>query len=164
MLTFMNRLATGLQAMLVRDACIDRFILGSIQFFHTKNVIHVGEQYPVMFPLQWSEPLPRTDPHFVDAGPLVVNHGRASESQVLAADAAEAEVVETTKSGKDKIPRPPNAFILYRKDQHPLIVDGMGDDKIHNNQVCKSCFLKHPILLLTSPSCNHRQDVADRDT
>lgn len=37
---------------------------------------------------------------------------------------------------KIKIPRPPNAYILYRKDHHREIRD--RNPGLHNNEVCKS--------------------------
>jgi HMG (high mobility group) box len=44
-------------------------------------------------------------------------------------------------TGKDKekqakIPRPPNAFILYRQQYHPIIKAANPD--FHNNDICKS--------------------------
>lgn len=42
-------------------------------------------------------------------------------------------------SRKAKIPRPPNAFILYRKERHPILKSEHPD--YHNNDICKStCF------------------------
>jgi hypothetical protein len=34
-----------------------------------------------------------------------------------------------------KIPRPPNAYILYRKDKHPIILDTYPG--IRNNEICE---------------------------
>ena len=36
---------------------------------------------------------------------------------------------------KSKVPRPPNAFILYRQHHHPIIKSENPD--MHNNQICK---------------------------
>ncbi len=36
---------------------------------------------------------------------------------------------------KTKIPRPPNAFILYRKHHHPALKNKFP--QLHNNQICK---------------------------
>lgn len=37
-------------------------------------------------------------------------------------------------SKKEKLPRPPNAFILYRQHHHPLIK--AKNPGFHNNQIC----------------------------
>jgi HMG (high mobility group) box len=34
-----------------------------------------------------------------------------------------------------KIPRPPNAFILYRQEHHPFIK--AANPEFHNNDICK---------------------------
>lgn len=39
-------------------------------------------------------------------------------------------------SSKDKVPRPPNAFIIYRKEWHPKVVK--ENPNLHNNEICKS--------------------------
>ncbi|KAH6997292.1 hypothetical protein EDB80DRAFT_883438 [Ilyonectria destructans] len=36
-----------------------------------------------------------------------------------------------------KIPRPPNAYILYRRDRHRYIK--LGQPGIHNNEICEYC-------------------------
>lgn len=36
---------------------------------------------------------------------------------------------------KDKAPRPKNAFIIYRKEWHPKVVETFPD--LHNNDICK---------------------------
>ena len=35
-----------------------------------------------------------------------------------------------------KVPRPPNAFILYRQHHHPLVK--RASPHLHNNEICKS--------------------------
>lgn len=45
------------------------------------------------------------------------------------------------KSKKDKIARPPNAFILYRQHHHPLVKSQFPN--LHNNQICKSYYFFH---------------------
>jgi hypothetical protein len=51
----------------------------------------------------------------------------------------EFESVERSKVKSSKIPRPPNAFILYRKAHHEAVkAENPG---IHNNQICKFLFL-----------------------
>ena len=36
---------------------------------------------------------------------------------------------------KSKVPRPPNAFILYRKERHPILK--AENPNYHNNDICK---------------------------
>lgn len=44
----------------------------------------------------------------------------------------------TTKGGpKEKVSRPPNSFIIYRKEWHPIMVK--ANPGMHNNDICKSC-------------------------
>ena len=42
----------------------------------------------------------------------------------------------SAKNATSKVPRPPNAFIIYRKEWHSRIVE--ENPGLHNNQVCKS--------------------------
>jgi hypothetical protein len=41
----------------------------------------------------------------------------------------------TENRAEEKIPRPPNAYILYRKDRHHLVKD--ANPGISNNEICK---------------------------
>lgn len=45
----------------------------------------------------------------------------------------------------DKVPRPPNAFIIYRKEWHPKIVE--QNPTLHNNKICEcDCrFMTNPV-------------------
>jgi len=45
-----------------------------------------------------------------------------------------ASAKRTKAMDKIQPPRPPNAFILYRKDKHPEIKESYPD--IHNNEIC----------------------------
>ena len=56
------------------------------------------------------------------------------------------------KTKKSKIPRPPNAFILYRNWHHPLIK--AANPEMHNNQICKFTFLFLKMMLIYN-SCYH---------
>ena len=47
-------------------------------------------------------------------------------------------------SRKAKVPRPPNAFILYRQERHPVLKS--EHPEYHNNDICKSI-----ISILTGP-------------
>ncbi len=49
-----------------------------------------------------------------------------------------------------KVPRPPNAYILYRKDKHKLVKD--ENPHLHNNEICKwlpSIALFHALRILS---------------
>ena len=46
------------------------------------------------------------------------------------------QVPKTAAPKKTKVPRPPNAFILYRQHHHPLIAS--ENPGMHNTQICKS--------------------------
>lgn len=51
---------------------------------------------------------------------------------------------KTPRKGKSEVPRPPNAFILYRQHHHP--VQKANNPDLHNNDICK--------LLLHSCECD----------
>ena len=55
--------------------------------------------------------------------------------------AEEAHAMVNT-ARKEKTPRPPNAFILYRQRHHPLYKDAFPH--LHNNDICKLSFLSLP--------------------
>lgn len=62
----------------------------------------------------------------------------AQESTQISSPDKRAATNPKSKLAKErlaKVPRPPNAFILYRQDQHPKIKSEQPD--IHNNQICK---------------------------
>ena len=40
---------------------------------------------------------------------------------------------------EERIPRPPNAFILYRQHHHPLVKQ--ANPEMHNNEICKLLFI-----------------------
>jgi hypothetical protein len=44
--------------------------------------------------------------------------------------------VNDDKEKLAKIPRPPNAFILYRQEHHPVIK--AANPEFHNNDICES--------------------------
>lgn len=57
-------------------------------------------------------------------------------------DPLHSHVPMAVKRGREvsaKVPRPPNAFILYRKDKHAQLKASFPE--IHNNEICK-----HPTL------------------
>jgi HMG (high mobility group) box len=58
---------------------------------------------------------------------------------------------------KAKIPRPPNAFILYRQEHHPKIK--FAHPEYHNNDICESKLASERKIVLISNSCGPRQAV-----
>ncbi|KAL8807375.1 MAG: hypothetical protein Q9182_000714 [Xanthomendoza sp. 2 TL-2023] len=54
----------------------------------------------------------------------------------------ESKVKAKAEAKKDKIARPPNAFILYRQHHHPLVKS--QNPELHNNQICKSSIDSFP--------------------
>ena len=52
------------------------------------------------------------------------------------ATVGEAPEPQASDGKKKKIPRPPNAFILYRQAHHPVIKAQYPE--MHNNQICES--------------------------
>lgn len=64
------------------------------------------------------------------------------ESPLIAARLANNSRTKVAKERILKVPRPPNAFILYRQHHHPLIKARRPE--IHNNEICKAF---HPQFL-----------------
>lgn len=56
-----------------------------------------------------------------------------------------------------KIPRPPNAYILYRKDKHNGVK--AENPNLHNNKICKSFCHSFQSYLLTLFSGHHGRNV-----
>ncbi|GAB7359580.1 hypothetical protein MBLNU230_g6766t2 [Neophaeotheca triangularis] len=59
--------------------------------------------------------------------------GNADSPASEAASPQQAVQTISTKKAKAKVPRPPNAFIIYRKEWHPKILAQMPH--LHNNQI-----------------------------
>lgn len=67
----------------------------------------------------------------------VVNQTKVKLAQKNASDDHAMEQ-QATKEKLAKVPRPPNAFILYRQEHHPLVKAENPD--FHNNDICKLPF------------------------
>ena len=102
--------------MFVRDAAVSRVFLGPTSFFATQTLIQVAGQVPVMNAVVH----PAANAAQDDQAPSVKYLGGAGIKD---------------KSAKSKIPRPPNAFIIYRKKHHGAIV--AQNPGVHNNKICK---------------------------
>lgn len=65
---------------------------------------------------------------------------------------------------KDKPPRPPNAFILYRQRHHPLLRAKFPN--LHNNQICKwdENHLKYPTNDLQAIILGKQWQLANEET
>ena len=60
-------------------------------------------------------------------------------------DGQDSNIPRTLKDGK--VPRPPNAFILYRQHHHPLIKQAQPE--LTNNQICEAFpFVSHQLMLI----------------
>ena len=81
--------------------------------------------------------------HFVDVDGMILRPGGSEPFWVLRTDAGQTQAGTTasTAAGKEaKIPRPPNAYILYRKERHNTVKE--ANPGITNNEICKSKYLK----------------------
>ncbi len=54
----------------------------------------------------------------------------------------------------EKVPRPPNPFILYRQHHHPLLKE--AHPEMHNNEICKYLKLAYDDLADWLNSCDPR--------
>jgi hypothetical protein len=78
---------------------------------------------------------------FVEGGSPMLTEDTASSPTVGLDSENEATNSAAPKKAKQKVPRPPNAFILYRKDWHPIVV--AAHPGVHNNAICKQRQLQH---------------------
>ena len=60
--------------------------------------------------------------------------GRALASEKAS---SQPSSIPERKNLRGKLPRPPNSFILYRQQHHPMVKK--AHPKLHNNEICKSC-------------------------
>lgn len=112
----------GAQAMFVRDGNIDRILIGSIAFFQTQQLLSIAGQLPILLPVNV-----------------------ATRDQGLGSTNAKTDPAL-------KIPRPPNAFIIYRKEHHASTVAKYPG--IDNNGICKSKLACFTVQSLTCFSQN----------
>lgn len=79
--------------------------------------------------------------HFIKDGGMIVSvlggepFWIVSDQTMMASNLMEAPV-EPTQLKEKKIPRPPNAYILYRKERHSMVKE--NNPGITNNQICES--------------------------
>lgn len=124
--------------MYVRDAAINRVFLGPRAILQAGPLLQVAGQIPVLI-----RSAPPTPPSA--ASP-------ASTSMSVSSPQAGDGNAASSATAPAKIPRPPNAFIIYRKSHHADTV--AQNPGLHNNQICKF-ILYHPVLItsdLSQPS------------
>jgi hypothetical protein len=114
--------------MFVRDSAIARIFLGPTVYFQQKNIFYIAGQLPVLF-------YDFNDPNYQ----FGINGANGLNNPVFTGPnpPPAANTTSSPPAVKEKIPRPPNAFILYRKFHHPSVV--AQNPGIHNNVVCKFC-------------------------
>jgi hypothetical protein len=135
--------------MLVRDTLVARVFIGPVDYFSSQNVLYVTGQAPILLPyLDKITSPPAESSQSQSKSPIIQHKTYAEEnSPITSVDSAP---VETKKS---KVPRPPNAFIIYRKHHHASTV--AAHPGAHNNQICKSTWRSYMFFELTSCSANH---------
>lgn len=102
--------------MFFRDGSgFDQYLLGAPRHFIRDNGIIMG--------ISGSEPC-----WFPGPDPLEITQATAL-----------APPVAQSKTKEKKIPRPPNAYILYRKERHHLIEE--ANPGITNNEICAFLYL-----------------------
>lgn len=120
--------------MYVRDSAIARVFLGPKIYWEQKNIFHVAGQLPVLF-------YDFNDPYYSFA----VN-AQLATANTTSTGPLPLSMKNIPRPPGHKIPRPPNAFILYRKYHHASVV--AKNPGIHNNVVCKLRTL-HPTMPFT---------------
>lgn len=97
---------------------LDRYFLGRATFFRAENIVScVGDLdvwVPPGYPLQ-------------DSSLLSFPGTQISASSLR----------RNARGGPVKVPRPPNAYILYRKDHHKAVKQ--SNPKLSNNDICTFC-------------------------
>ena len=106
--------------MFARDASINRVLLGPKYIIQVQPLVKVAGQIPILS-------------QTVTAGLPTVQ--AASSPGTFSSSASTPQADVTSSSQPEKIPRPPNAFILYRKFHHASIL--RKNPGIHNNRICK---------------------------
>ena len=122
--------------MLVRDAAVDRVFLGPKFFMEAQNLLYVAGQIPIFM-------------NCAAAAPSPTNTSASSSNSK-----ADGGKLSLKKSKPAKIPRPPNAFIIYRKTHHVKTV--AQNPGLHNNKICKFSPFCPLVYYLTSSSDDHR--------
>ncbi|KAL1866072.1 hypothetical protein VTK73DRAFT_4923 [Phialemonium thermophilum] len=126
---------TGLRAMLIRDGThFDRYILGPVEnILGIPNVELINVNGEAVFVLR------------PDSPELELEQEPESTPEV------EHRTSTTRRAARHRIPRPPNAYILYRKDNHHKVkAENPG---IHNNEIS---------VILGSRWNNETQEVRDQ--
>jgi hypothetical protein len=112
--------------MLEKDALVPCILIGS--------VIYVASQIPILLPSPDEITPPPTESSPTHSESPVVQHDKiAEESSPITSE--DSVLVEAKKI---KVPRPPNAFIIYRKHHHASTA--AAHPGVHNNQICESEF------------------------
>lgn len=94
----------------------DRYFLGRAAFFRPENIVSCVGDLDVWVP-----------PGFAINDSALVPSPSAPIST--------STVRRNARSGAVKVPRPPNAYILYRKDHHKAVKE--SNPKLSNNDICK---------------------------
>lgn len=118
--------------MYVRDPAINRVFLGPRVILQGRPLMRVAGQIHVLM----ASHIPAASPTNLSTA---VTTPQTNTTTLLAQIAAAAHA-----PGGKKIPRPPNAFIIYRKAHHAATV--AENPGLHNNDICKS-ILYHSILV-----------------
>nr|AGH03141.1 HMG mating type protein [Grosmannia aurea]AGH03145.1 HMG mating type protein [Grosmannia aurea] len=95
----------------------DRYFLGRTSFFHPDNLISHAGELDVWIPSGY--PLGSSNYSF--------NNGQTGTP------VAQSNAQRTGRNGTVRIPRPPNAYILYRKDHHKAVKK--SDPELSNNEI-----------------------------
>lgn len=90
-------------------------------------------------------------------GVVSIRPSATTWDHVIVEDAPEEEAVISKKA---RLPRPPNAFILYRQHHHPIVKEAHPD--LHNNQICKSPSFPTDSCVNISPSDYSWKAVEER--
>ena len=125
--------------MLIRDSIINQVILGPRAVMERQKLLYVAGGLPVLMPATGYDSPPTSVASASSPGTFENN-------------------LDSPSVKSAKIPRPPNAFIIYRKAHHSKIV--AENPSLHNNQICKYSDSLHMLTFLTCSSRHYWSYVA----
>jgi hypothetical protein len=109
-----------------------RIFLGPLHLFQQQGMLPQNPILPAPYNMAMGAQAPQYNAPAQGAqvaAPAVQAGGAAA-----GVDAASGRAVQN--AGRNKIPRPPNAWIMYRKNFHTAFVQ--SNPELTNNQICKS--------------------------
>jgi hypothetical protein len=144
--------------MFVRSLFAFRVMLAPAAWVLTQILIYPGEN-TVGHRIPLLMPKPASQPTSIQHQPAMISPPNPTLTSASGDPMAAMKL--KSSANEQKIPRPANAFILYRKDKHVPTVAKHPD--LHNNEICKSDAFLFALRVLTRYSCHYWTHVGRGD-